>query len=110
MEAVIAATKTAPAEISFAYFAPGCSLSVKTSTIFSIAVLVSSTATTKPITKIIIIQSVGEIFKKKESPITARAIRKWIFRFGSCLSAVYIPSKACLNERMWNFLEPMILV
>ena len=51
---VIEATKTAPAEISLASFAPGWETSVKLSTIASIAVLVSSMAITKPIRMIII--------------------------------------------------------
>lgn len=73
---VTAAIKTAPAAISFANFAPGCSLAVKASTTASIAVLVSSTEMTNPIRKIIIIQSDLEIFKIREKIITSSPAKK----------------------------------
>ncbi len=74
--AVIAAIRTAPAAISLANFALGCSLSVNASTIASIAVLVSSKEITNPVRKIIINQSVLEIRKNIEAAITIKPAKK----------------------------------
>ena len=73
---VIAAIKTAPAEISLASFAPGCSWSVNASTTASIAVFVNSTEMTNPIRNKIIIQSTLEIFKIIEKIMTINPTRK----------------------------------
>ena len=97
---VTAATSTAPAEISLASFAHGCSLSVNASTTASIAVFVNSTEMTNPMRNIIIIQSVLEILKMTPAIITSTPKRKWNFKFGSSFKAVTIPVSAYLKDRI----------
>lgn len=73
---VKADTKTAPAEISLANFAPGWGWFVKWSTTDSMAVFVSSKEITNPIRKMIIIQSCLEIFNMNDKTITKRPAKK----------------------------------
>lgn len=80
--------KTAPAEISLAYFALGCWASVNESTIASIAVLVISKVKTRAIKRIMTIQSKREILKYSPAKMTAKAARMWNFKLGSSLMAV----------------------
>lgn len=103
--AVSATTKTAPAEISLASFAPGCNSLVKLFTTASMAVLVSSTEITTPIKLRTTIHSNSLMPKTTPATVTKSAKDKWIFKLGSCLIAEMMPEKACLKDKIRPGLE-----
>lgn len=101
--AVMALTNTAPAATSLAFLAEGCIPSVNELTISSMAVFVSSKDRTKPMVVDNAKSSISETLNQKAKTRTKKAIKKWIFKLGSSLKAVQIPSKAFLKDKIRLF-------
>ncbi len=74
--AVIPKTKTAPAAVSLAIFARGCTSFVIKSIAASMLVLISSVAITSPIISMIISHSMADILKMKPAIMTHIVARK----------------------------------